>query len=118
MQEAEVMQVMQNKVKNQLRGSGEGEEGGGGGHCDPYAGRGGGRLTSSADSHSFPIPYLTYPAATALSTTFLQIHLKHLLMYYSFHHCRTFLSSISIHSPRWKHYFMSIEDSNIARILQ
>ena len=93
MQEAQVMQVMQNQMKSQLRGSGE-VEGGGGGHCDPYAGRGRGRLTSSADSHSFPIPYLTYPPATALSTTFLEIHL---LMYYSFHHCRTFLSSISIH---------------------
>jgi len=39
MQEAQVMQVMQNQMKSQLRGSGE-VEGGGGGHCDPYAGRG------------------------------------------------------------------------------
>ena len=70
-QEAQVMQVMQNQVKSQLRSSGEGEGGGHWGRGDPYAGRGRGWLTSSADSHSFPIPYLTYPAATALSTTFL-----------------------------------------------
>ena len=35
----------------------------------PCAGRGRGWLTSSADSHSFPIPYLAW---AALSTTFLQ----------------------------------------------